>query len=120
MKPWKTYKNTFPIHGKPIECTVCIYVEASDLSLEDVVGDAEDIEALSRRVERGDLMIADVVVKYRAAGFTGMDSLGAVYVERPEDVDTCLIEHGMEENARMDLERVMTEAFESLKSILNK
>jgi len=117
MKPWKTYKNTFPIHGKTIECTVSIYVETSDLSLEDVIGDAEDFKDLERKIERGDLMLADVIVKFSAHGFEGFDSLGSVYVERPEDVENCLIEYGMEDNARAGLERSMIESLNKIKGV---
>lgn len=118
MKPWKTYTNTFPICGKNLEVKTEIFCEQDEcISLEAVICDAEDAAKITRELERGELMIANVFVRVSYAGFKGTDSLGGVYVYSPDDVSETLVVHDMEQNAREDLERNMREQYAALKAI---
>lgn len=114
MKPWKSYSNTFPLAGKYVEIRIRIEVEPSDLSLEDLGIDAAELAGLNRELERGDLMLADVTVSATYAGITGTDSLEAVFVRSPEDVEDSLIENDMEENARAELLKELAVTYETL------
>lgn len=109
MKPYSTFLTCYKVKDTFIDVTVQLYCEQDDVTLDDVIGDAEDREALERKIERGDLMIASIGVRAFAFGCEGSDFLGGCYVSEPHDVEQTVAEHSMVANACNDLARVICE-----------
>jgi hypothetical protein len=115
--PHSTHSRTLTLNGKTHDVEINVYVDQDDLTLDDVIGDAEDREELERKLEQGDMMIAVITVEANIDGLSieGMDSLGGCYVENSSDVDELLRDHDMIEYALADLESNLKSELEILK-----
>jgi hypothetical protein len=120
MNKHSTELKTIMINGKPLDVYVTVYCDHSDLSLDDIIGDAEDRPSLERKINRGDLMLADIMVKVSALGFTGSDSLGGCYIEKPEDVAMYVTDHDMVNVAISDFKVQLSDAYKTLTALFNK
>jgi hypothetical protein len=105
MKPWSEFNTLYRIKDIAVDVKVQVYCEQDDLTLDDVIGDAEDKQDLERKIERGDLMIAWIMVKASALGCAGSDSLGGCYVSSPGDVNQYLADYSMIAEACAELEK---------------
>jgi hypothetical protein len=118
VKP-KIIESTLSVNGKTVPCVITITVRETDLSFEDITAYMDDAakEDISRSLESGALSFCDVLVEAFACNSRGVDSVGAVAVERPEDVDSYITDCGMIQNAKDALEETMRLAFEALSPI---
>ncbi len=94
-----------------------VFCEQSDLSLDDIIGDAENREELERQIESGDLMIADIMVHIHALGLVGFDSLGSCYITKPEDVAMYVHDNQLKGLAIEHLDTVARQTFNELNKV---
>lgn len=120
MKPHKAFQKMIKVNGHEVAATVQVFCEQSDLTLMDVIGDAENSVELFSKVNRGDLMITDIIVNISALGIEGHDSLSGCYIGSPDDVQMYLNEHNMIEAAEADFRTQAKIQFQSLNRIFGK
>lgn len=120
-KPIRSYKNTFLIAGKPVECEVKVFSDPELENFDDLTKHMQDDlrEEMRGLVDSGRCELVYIRVEVSAAGCTGYDSIGGVFIMRNEDIDQCLVDHNMEYNAHEDLKNQMHSAFLKLQAVFH-
>lgn len=120
MQLVKAYKTEAKIKG--LTKTVLISIEVDyetdvDLSYMEPAERAKT----ERRLERGQLDCFWVKVTARFSDlshFEGLDTLGQVFVSKPDDLDSCVSDHDMAQNAIADLVAQTLQGVESINQFL--
>ncbi len=94
-----TTTANFELRGSKYEAQILIEVLPDDIAPEDHFDNAQDIA--DARAGKFDVMFIHVTA--RAFGIKGFDSIGAVCIARPEDVQTAIADYSMIENALTEL-----------------
>ncbi len=119
-KPHFELDTLIKVNGQDVMAKVQAYCDYDDLTLDDVIGDAEDRAELERKINRGDLMIAIIWIEATALGCSGSDSLGGCYISSPQDVDQTIADYSMIANACAELERNIIDQTNTLKPFATK
>lgn len=122
MQLIKAYPIDVSIEGLVKRATVSIEVE-HDECLDLSYMDASLRAKTELQLERGQLDVVWVKVTVRFSEldyFEGVDSLGQVFVSKPDDVTECVNDHGMVENAKAELVAQVLQGVQSINSFLGK
>lgn len=113
----KELETVISINGKEANATIEISVEQDeDFTIDDIDFENEEEKSrFERRLNRGDISAQVVFVEVSALGESDTAVLGAVLVERVEDVDQAVNDHGMIQEATDALVKAINSKYEVLK-----
>ena len=103
--------RTRTVLGKSVEVLVEVYAHPD---LEPLADTFEDLEEIQRKIDSGEIDLVNLFVSVSFGPFTGIDTLGQVFVSTPEDLNQTIEDHAMEQNAIQDLENVIRNAWKYL------
>lgn len=107
------------INNRAVSVSIVVYVEHDEgYNLSDLSDDSKEQKRLGKKIDDGSLMIAHVMVKASAFTIDGIDTLGGVFIAKPEDVEETISFHSMELNAINDLKLTMTKVYADLSQVM--